>query len=266
MLGRVTFGVAAVATALPLAALSAKPVIDLAPSSPWNMNYADDSCMLIRAFGTERQRILVRFERAAPTSRFSLTLFGAPFKTNSNKQEITLTFEPGGSTDKRDHAPSGSTEGKLPLVIVESASFLGSSGSDLLDFAPIPPSAERAINALLVDPRKAKAAYRLKLGSMGPPMEAMRKCTDELLGHWGLDAAAQRALKTLPMPLAAPQSWLSSSDYPKEQAQNGQSAVIRFRLTVDEAGLPTDCAVQSGTRGTDFSKRTCELLARPRKI
>lgn len=242
-------------------ATATKPVIELKPSTPWNMDYATDSCELIRSFGEGKQRIILRFERTAPGTRFNLSFIGDPLRTVSNLSEITVTFGPQGRPDKHERAPSGSVgDNKLPLVIVEPTSILGPIATNILDYISISPEAEQAIDSLLIDHKSSKSAYRLKLGSMGAPMKAMRACTDELLGHWGLDPAVQRTLRSLPEPLSNPGEWLRSGDYPKKALASGKSAVIRFRLTISAVGKATDCAIQSGTRDPEFEKISCALL------
>ena len=245
-------------------AVAAKPVVELKPSTPWNMDYARDSCLLIRAFGEGKQRIVLRFERTAPSTVFSLSMIGTPLRTSSNLSEVTVTFGPQGRPDKRERAPSGWAGGKekLPLVIIEATSILGPRPTTILDYIAISPEAEQAIDNLLIDHKSSNSTYLLKLGPMGAPMKAMRTCTDELLGHWGLDPAVQRTLRSLPEPLSNPGGWLRSADYPKESLASGKSAVIRFRLNVDAAGKATGCAIQSGTRSPEFEKTTCAILVK----
>ena len=247
---------------LALPASAAKPVVELKPSTPWNMHYAEDSCFLIRSFGEGKQQIILRFERTAPGTKFSLSIVGAPLRTSSNLSEVTVTFGPQGRPDKRERAPSGlaGEKEKLPLVIVEATSILGPMPTNILDLIAMSPEAEQAIDSLLIEHGPSKNAYRLKLGPMGAPMKAMRACTDELLGHWGLDPAVQRTLRSLPEPLSNPRDWLRAKDYPKEALASGKSAVIRFRLTVSAAGKATSCAIQSGTRNAEVERATCALL------
>lgn len=169
----------------------------------------------------------------------------------------------GGQTNaKTPPADFSGEKERLPLVIVESASILGPMPTNILEYIAISPESEQGIDSLLIDHKPSKAAYRLKLGPMGAPMKAMRACTDELLGHWGLDPVVQRSLRSLPEPLGNPGGWLRPGDYPKEALGSGQSAVIRFRLTVSAAGKATSCAIQSGTRSPEFEKITCALLVK----
>lgn len=95
---------------------------------------------------------------------------------------------------------------------------------------------------------------------MDKPMVAMRACTDELLDHWGLDPAVQRTLSSKATPLVSPLTWLKPDDFPTQPLMSGKSALVRFRLTVDSDGSPTDCAVQSATLGPKYAETTCSLL------
>ena len=113
---------------------------------------------------------------------------------------------------------------------------------------------------LRVDVAGMPSAHSLDLGSMGEPMKAMRACTDELLDHWGLDAAAQRSLQRLPVPVTTPQRWFEATSYPDNAA--GLNGYVHFRLTVDATGAVQDCAIPSATKGSVLAKATCETLKR----
>tara|TARA_R110000824_G_scaffold48565_7_gene137100 strand:- start:2453 stop:2725 length:273 start_codon:yes stop_codon:yes gene_type:complete len=52
--------------------------ISLEPSSNWIVDYADDSCRLIRQFGVNEDTVVVFFNRFAPGDEFHLTVAGEP--------------------------------------------------------------------------------------------------------------------------------------------------------------------------------------------
>ena len=243
-------------------AVAAPATLTLLATSPWNMHYADDSCMLMREFGSAKSKMFLRIEKTAPGEYFSITLIGRPLGWDDGvTTPITLTFGPGGVPDKRDRAPIGlGTIGeRLPLVIVERTSLYGRPKESLLEEAARGPDAEAKYTQLLVD-RKGKADFVLQLGPMDKPMAALRTCTDDLVKGWCLDPAIQGALQRRVAPTESPGTWLRPFDYPDKALVGGKSAIIRFRLVIDASGLVTSCSVPSATKNEGFEGITCDLL------
>lgn len=240
----------------------AKPVIPLKPASLWDIHYAPDSCLLLREFGEGPNRVLVRFEQFAPSGEFELSLVGEPFRTKATVVDITATFGPGGKPDRRKYAATGllGDAEKRPLIVVGITTIVGRPPTKGRQEFKIAPAVETAVNSLRVDVAGMPSALSLDLGSMGEPMKAMRACTDELLDHWGLDAAAQRSLQRLPVPVTTPQRWFEATSYPDNAA--GLNGYVHFRLTVDATGAVQDCAIPSATKGSVLAKATCETLKR----
>lgn len=234
----------------------------LAATSPWNVHYADDSCLLMRGFGSDKKKVFLRIERTAPSETFSMTLIGKPIGSGGGVTvPITIAFGPGGTPDKRERAPIGTaTVGeRLPLVIVERTSLYGKPAESTLEMVARGPQAEAAFTQLLID-RKGNSDFVLQLGPMDKPMAALRTCTDNLVKGWGLDPAVQSTLQRRASPVESPAEWLRSGDYPTTMLSAGKSAVVRFRLIVDELGGVTGCAIPSATKGEVFEKVTCEVL------
>lgn len=234
-------------------------------SSPWNVHYADDSCLLVRKFGAGKKKVLLRFEKIGPSEQFSLTVLGGPLRLNSGlTTRVSLTFGPGGTPDVRERAPLGDMvvdEERLPLVIVESASLYGKPAESVLETVARGPAAEARLTQLKVDLRGG-SSFILQLGPMDKPMAALRTCMDNLVAGWGVDPEVQRTLRSAPVPLDSPGEWLRSSDYPGAMLARGQSAVVRFRLVVDASGAVTGCAIPSSTKGDEFGKVTCNVLTK----
>jgi hypothetical protein len=232
----------------------------LAPSSPWTIDYADDSCRLLRSFGTGREAIKLRFERFAPSETFRMSLIGQPLKSKGALYTgLKLGFRPGPSPAIGIMALSGTSEGaKAPMLMAGAWTLFGrptAKGS------PLPtPDEERRVVELTIDQNQEDADFILALGAMDKPMAALRTCTDELLTHWGLDATSQRNLKQGVTPTTTPGAWLRPEDYPRDKSNSGGSAVVNFRLIVDAQGVPKSCALQGGTDGATFHETTCRLL------
>jgi outer membrane biosynthesis protein TonB len=105
----------------------------------------------------------------------------------------------------------------------------------------------------------------LKTGSLGAPFKAMRECIDELLTHWGIDAAAHKTLSRTAQPrnmraLAA----AVQSDYPGTALRAGMPAILRVRLAIDAAGSVTVCRMQLQYAEPEFERAACQNLKRAR--
>lgn len=66
-------------------------------------------------------------------------------------------------------------------------------------------------------------------------------------------------------PIESPGSWLSTADYPADALRRGVQGTVGFRLTVDESGRPSDCAIEGSSGDAALDQATCALvLARAR--
>lgn len=252
------------------------PPVPLQPSQPWVMNYADDSCHLARTFGSGEDTVTIEFRQFAPSRVFEFLIAGRAL-TGSRMKPLVTEFGPDGKP--REH-PS-SLQGKLSdgRVVYEASvrlpdddyedSDTGQSGhnwnADFESLAPLKVNhdAEARITQLRIGGPLAKDRL-LQLGPMDKPMDAMRACLDELLTHWGIDAAAHHSLISRAAPTSDPSRWLTPNDYPSALLKKSKSGVVHFRLMVDRQGKPTKCVVQTG--GSEFDKLTCDLLMRRAKF
>ena len=93
-------------------------------------------------------------------------------------------------------------------------------------------------------------------------MAAMRRCTDELLTHWGIDLEQHRHLTRGVRPASNPGNWLNSKDYPTKLLRQGMQGIVQIRLSIDERGKPTACHIQQSTRPAEFDAAVCDGLMR----
>lgn len=251
-----------------------KEPLVLSPSSKWNLNYADDSCKLARFFGTGDDRVAVIISRFESGNSFHLAVAGKPL-THFSADHITMAFGPDGGSLNRGFM-AGSLGTFKPALFGSAAHLLKRDDNDeteddnynheehaaytLRDLQAPPAADEEAAIQWLEVRQKARATVHIELGSMGQPMAAMRKCTDELMTHWGIDVAAHRQLANLPIPTKSPGKWLTSADYPSDLQAHGAQGIIQFRLSVDADGKPTQCHIQQSSRPAGFDRAVCKAL------
>ncbi len=269
----VRLAVAAAIVALFAPGIAQSRELELTPSSKWLLSYDQDSCTLARSFGEGDQKFVVQFVRFEPSADFDLNLYSKRLATTDLRPTVALLF---GTGDAAVSTVAMKGRGGQPGQLVD-ALFLGGRLDNLdkskLDppnwkmdqdqlarLASIDPAVEVAVTSMSIRLRGKTTV--LRLGSMGPPMAEMRKCTTDLVQHWGLKPEEQEQLAARPVPRSNPGTWLNSSDYPSSSLIAGEQAIIRFRLMVDEAGIPTTCAVQSAIARGTFAQVTCDALRR----
>lgn len=263
----------ALATALcgvPAIARAAGDPLELAPSSAWVMDYAEDSCALRRAFEAGDHQALLQLRAYGPAPGLQVTISSGTLK--AERERASARFQPDPEFRSLD---SFRFDGAEADGIVYSDSLLvnklktgsASARRELENVTVADRDArEREITALEVRDGFERP-LRLQIGAMHQPMNAMRACLDELLSHWGLDAAVQRTLSRPAMPLDQ-SSWVRriSQRYPTEMLRQGRSGLSNVRLIVGIDGVPTACIPNKDAIDRSFDEFSCETLMRYAKF
>lgn len=247
-----------------------KAPVELAPTTPWNVHYADDYCRLARFFGEGKQRVILSMEQGEPGDGFRLTLAGAILDGPSGKDEASITFGELGEQKLQffpgtvgEDMPAWIFSGNIRIrpYSTDDGRFAAKHGYYPDSAGPIS-EADKAAAASLLIGRPLRQPVRLKTGPMKAAFTAMNSCTDELLEHWGIDAARHRERSRSAMPVGSPGKWLNSNDYPPAMLAKGQPGLVRFRLSVGADGVPTACHIQRSTNGKPFDDAVCKGVMR----
>lgn len=268
-------GIASFAT--PANAKDEKLPLILMPSSPWNLDYADDSCRLARIFGEGDDKVAFYIERYEPGDRFFLMVAGGPLD-GSSRTNARFGFGPNGK--EREGTGEMGSFGAYAPALFESNMALMPLSDDNDDYNALTSfdaektaadtdvlgqelsAAQEANIEWLEVQRRSKQPVRLALGPMGEPMAAMRTCTQQLLTDWGIDVEAHKGLTRRATPTRNPGRWMSSSDYPTGLLRKGMQGLVQVRLSVGTDGKPTQCHIQKSTRPQGFDDAVCDALMR----
>lgn len=249
----------------------------LTPSSKWHVNYADDSCRLVRSFGEEEDALVFFAERYEPGDSFFMVVAGNPLDAGRFADTV-FRFGPDGyeydgpsqTGDLGEYSPAVMVSQMLliahPDIVEEAEKYddfdLEKWTQEADVFGQTISAEQEAAISWLEIRRGQERPIRLELGSMGPPMAALRKCTEELLTHWGIDLETHRGLTRGVEPKSDPGRWLRPRDYPSELVRKGTQGLVQFRLSVGADGKPTQCHIQRSTRPEAFDKAVCNTLMR----
>jgi hypothetical protein len=256
-----------------------QPPLRLQPSSPWVVDYAENSCRLVRRFGEGKDETKLGFESEAP-GEMDMVVTGRPLETYET--DINAQFLPVGAKPFLGHV-GRTSDTNVPAILWSQPHFLPDALADKLkeeakDRAKgprvRPPAVDltkeerikserkkfvAAITEVALQPSRKRDVI-LETGSLGPAMAEMDKCSEDSLKDWGVDPAVEKKI-VRPVWSINPSGWLYESDYPPELIKQGAESVIEVRLLIDAAGRVTKCTPLSHYEQTEFNKITCARIA-----
>lgn len=273
---------AAIAPTL-IAAAGPQPV-RIRPSGPWILEYADNSCRLIRTFGEGEAKTVLLLESEAP-GRMNMLATGKPLR--SDKEEIGGKFLPIGVKPFEGRRVKTANGGD-PAIIWSKVYLLPDQLAEKVEQemaqrvanpAVRPPPvnlverdsyrsqrqqfAEKAIELEIQTRRKRPII--LETGPMGSPIRMFDKCSRDSLRDWGVDPNLEdKIVREVWAP--NPVSWFRTSDYPKQMLRRGEESEVTIRLLVDASGKATKCTSLSHFRAPEFNQITCNVLMKRAKF
>ena len=262
--------------ATPLLIAASEP-LRLQPSSPWVVDYAENSCRLIRMFGDPKHRVKLAFQSEAPGS-MDMIVIGRPLSTW--KKEVNASFNPVGIT--ADSGKVGETADQHdPVILWSHVAFQTPAAvetdkkrSQYFSAAHIRPpatslsalAAEHAMRhdlavrtmEIAIETRPNRFVV-LETGSMGDAIKAFDKCSHDSLKDWGVDPDVQDKIVRPVWSLNTGQ-WLFADDYPRRPLVRGEESVVQVRLLVDATGRVTNCVSLSHFNEVEFNRVTCAKI------
>jgi TonB family protein len=263
---RTILAIAALTTALSASPAQAAPVV-VQPSSPWNVDFAEDKCRLTRTFGEGDQRHFLAFQQFWPASEVGLTVAGPAFNRFRSlaRTEVRL-FED--QQPMRTTPFTGSVEGFGTGVIFSTlrldtgqpeANKLGETGQPGL------PQMDLAFaqKVQFVELQQGGRAVRLETGAMDEAFKVLNQCTLELLRDWGLDPERHLTAQSKPR-------WTNEAalvrkivaNYPRDALVQGEQAILRMRVIVSPEGTVESCTLIKATNTIRLDSPACEVMQR----
>ena len=252
---------ALLAVSVPAHAAEGLAQLYLTPASKWVLDYSEESCTLFRTFGEGDERVRLWVTSFGPGENYRVLVVGQPVSKTTGPAEV-LNVRLGQDAEFREvNAMMGQAEGEPSAQF--SLTFLPKQREDemsRLDEAdppivwPVDRAFETASETLHIDFGRKK--LELRTGSMGPPLDAMRSCRNDLLTSWGLDPEAIQGLTRHPQIAKADVDRMMRS-YPRAMSTKGRSAVVPVRLMVAADGSIESCTVQEPSPDQDFNDTVC---------
>lgn len=266
----------------PLCTAASQPVT-LQPSSPWDVDYAPNSCRLIRVFGEGKTETKLAFESAAPGD-IDLMIFGRPLATSSERVQARLLPVGGKPFDGRTAETVTKDVPAIlwPRVPLQPAELLVEDEQRSAEYRrhpnirpPAVPLAQQAarraatqkfadeVTAIEIDVRRNRPVI-LETGSLGQAMKAFDECGRASLRDWGVDPNVEDKI-VRPVWTMNGNAWLYASDYPPDMLTAGKESVVSVRLLIDATGKITNCTPLSHFTEQEFNQISCRnIIARAR--
>lgn len=245
---------------------AAEAPVELAPSSQWNVDFAQDKCQLIRTFGEGENRHFLRFQQYSPGNAAGLTVAGPAFKRFRSRTLTDLRFFEGQSPH-RTRPFTGTVEGYGDGVIYSGVTIDQGMPEGLTKEETPPTTSLPLLDTALgkqvqfIELRQGGRTVRLKSGPLNAAFEVLNQCTLDLLRDWGLDP--DKHLTAISGP-----RWINQdvivrriqSDYPNEAAREGEQAILRMRVIVSEQGKVESCTLIEATETKELESPACRLM------
>lgn len=253
-------------------ALAAEP-LHLKATSPWLVDYAEDSCRAVRNFGDGDQQVVLFLDQFQPGVGFTITIGGQGLRLKPDKLDYDLKLRFGPDEREDDATAVTGTMGKYPALILsgdrrvapltaEEKSVRSSEVSRGARPSVPTVSKEREAAVRFLEILGVGDGIVLETGAMDKPLDVLRTCAWDTVGDWGLNVAQQQSLTRDPIARDRGQGWFTSRDYPYQMARGNYQGIVTYRLIVDETGKPKACHVQRSTRPKDFDETVCRVVMR----
>ena len=251
--------------AVPVRAEPAAPLV-LKPSSPWNVDYAPDSCRLVRLFGEGKDQHYLAFQQYSPAKVFGLTIAGPGFKKFRSLEKTMINFHE--AQAPRESLPFTGTIGEFgPGVIYVNFGIEEEPEQPEAD----PPKApgpgvpaldlEQGKQVQFVTLRQGKHEVRLETGRLDQAFAVLNQCTLDLVRDWGLDPERHVTAQTRPF-------WNNQDvivrriqrEYPAEAARIGEQGIMRMRVIVSAEGTVESCKILKSTQTEELESPACKMM------
>ena len=267
------FCASAILLSLPVSGRAADPTV-LEPASPWNVDYANDRCRLLRLFGPEGSRTALLIEQLEPSEDFDFTVAGPPFRQFRERTDVRLQFGPNlaafdrkfqaGSFGEYDSAMSfGTINADLSNRLQTKLDGLGVTPDQTADVAATNKELAQAQGAQIdwIELRQATQRVKLRTGSLEGVFAALNTCTENLLQSWGVDSADFASVATdAVLKNGEDVARRIQRDYPRAALAQGRMANFRLRLFIDPVGNVTDCRMLELSDGEGFDDTPCRIM------
>lgn len=223
-----------------LAAAAAAVVIP--PSGPWNVEAAENLCLLSRKYGEGTDKFLVGFQPVFDQQSMELILIDPARVTRPDSGTASVTRAPDGKTFKGDFFTVGiKNNRRFTRITLDRAVYDGLGDTQVLTISA------------------GRIRKTIGIGRFEKARQVFQDCERDLLKAWSVDPADLSDGRGASYDGSMAQ-YFRSADYPPEALSKGYIGRITAVLNIDTAGKVTNCRPVAGA-GTVLNAATCARAA-----
>lgn len=261
---RTILALAALSTTLATPVQGAEPVV-LKPSSPWNVDFAEDKCRLNRLFGEGEDQHFLSFQQYWPAREAGLTVAGPAFRKFRSLERTGVRFFAGQEPVERTPF-TGTVEGFGTGVIFPTIRPDETQGEGEEGEARAPagmPQMDPAFGQKVefLELKQGGRVVRLETGALKSAFTVLNQCSLDLLREWGLDP--ERHASAISRPRWTNQAGLVKrimENYPREAWSEGEQGVMRMRVIVSAEGTVESCTMLKATETDLLESPACKVM------
>lgn len=240
-----TIGFAAASAALAIQSAPVGQQAPLKPSSSWNVEYADEMCLLARDFGEGPVKVTLGFKPGPASEYVRLVVITRDVSTKVERGDARLDFD--GQAPVTARFVTGPIKNK-PMRIM-------AVDMKVTDLVPLSSAKELHIRAGRTD-------LRLAPTRVGDAMKALQDCEKDLLVTWGMDSAVLATIAKFPRVSRKGgfASYFSINDYPMEAIRRREQGTVGTRVHVATDGRVTECRVIESSGSAILDIQTCDII------
>jgi TonB family protein len=248
-------------------AFAAEPVV-IPPNGGWNLDYADEKCLLTRMFGEGKNAHFLAFQQYWPARDAGVTVAGAGFDRFRSRAPTAVRFFD--TQEPMETTPfTGDVQGYGRGVIFSRLYFTPQASErdadDTSATAPVLPQLDTAVGQQVqfIELTQGGRTVRLETGPMDAALDALNQCSLDLMRQWGLDPERHLTAQSGPR-------WLNEdaltrrivADYPRDAVNQGEQGIMRMRVIVADNGRVESCTIINATKTDRLESPACAVMQR----
>ena len=245
-------------------AFADQETIVLAPSSPWQLDYAEERCRLARLFGEEENKTIFWIDQTGPSSTFSWLVAGGALDQLGSTRNLDAAFGPGFAPFEVSSTHRSGDERRVFELDSFGKAVDGSGykrGVEADGARTHALSLDDGKNIEFVEFHRKDRVVRLQTGDLSKGFEALNKCAADLFAFWGVEPDIQSHVAQIAKPLNMQKvAQRVQRHYPRKAESRGEDAILTLKLLIDEEGSVEKCITIKKTKAENFDEYACEVF------
>jgi len=217
----------------------------LQPTGPWNVEFAENMCLLTRPFGDGERKVTLGLKPGPASDSMRLILLAKA---------------------KIEDATFGVAQVSLDQMPAVSGGYVAAPVKDsgmqivAIDLKKSELGALNHAKQILVQSKPITVG--LEPSRMDEALRVLGTCEKDLLVSWGMDSAVVASVAEFPWinRSKGATSFFSTDDYPEDALRRDEQGTTGARVHVGTDGRVTDCKVIESSGSASIDSQTCSII------